>query len=139
MDADLELENSYQRAVDEVGDHVVVGGSEHALFTFATSTFDRLTGHIMVSHGDIQRIADGGGVLYAGCHCNQFNYTNAYTWPSIGTGLDPGRRHRVVRRVRRHHRGDHPQLHPDMTMRRGSGIWGIVVDSRGKVWAGATW
>ncbi len=128
--------NSYQRAIDQVGDRVYVGGSEHSLFSFSTSTFARLDGNIMMAKGDVQQITDAGGVLYASCHCNQFNYSNAYTWPSLGAGwtqadaigwfgaYDAGSQTTIA------------QFTPDMTSRLGSGVWAIAVDSNGRVWAG---
>ena len=127
---------TYQRAIDQVGDNVVVGGSEHSLFTFSTSTFNRITGHIMMDKGDIQDITSDKGVLYAGCHCNQFNYSNSYTWPSLSAGWTQADAIGWFGAYDAATGATIPSFTPDMTMRLGSGVWAIKVDTNGRVWAG---
>lgn len=130
---------NYQQAVDEVGDRVWVGGSEHSLFSFSTSDFTRKSGNIFQAKGDVQSITDSNGVIYAGCHCNNFNYSNAFKWNSDGSvaagwtqadainwfGAWDAATGKVI-----------PQFTPSFTMRLGSGIWAIQADSSGTVWAG---
>ncbi len=127
----------YQRAVVQVGGRVYFGGSEHSLFGFDRATMTRTSGSIMKSHGDIQEIeSDGNGLIYAGCHCNNYSYQNAFTWPTLTNGWteadtlnwfgawDAATGARV------------PQFTPTFSSRLGSGIWAIKTDSRGNVWAG---
>lgn len=128
--------NSYQRAIDSVGNTIWVGGSEHSLFQFDPTTFERKLGDIMYDKGDIQAISDHDGTVYAGCHCNYFDYENDYAWPNLtpnwtrADGMnwfgawDAGTGARV------------PQFAPDMASRSGAGIWAIMSDSNGTVWAG---
>lgn len=128
---------TYQRAIDEIGSNVYVGGSEHSLFQFSTSSFDRAAGHIMMYKGDIQAITDSdNGVLYAGCHCNEFNYTNAYDWPNIGTGWTQTDAITWFGAYDATTEDTIPSFVPTMTSRLGSGVWAIQSDSNGRVWAG---
>ena len=127
---------NYQQAIQEIGNRVWVGGSEHSLFSFSTSTFDRLSGNIAKPNGDTQAIASGNGLLFAGCHCDQYEYENAYTWSNLSAGWtradalkwfgewDPTTGARV------------PDFTPNFAMRNGQGIWAIKVDTLGNVWAG---
>lgn len=127
---------SYQQGIKEAGDRVWVGGSEHSLFSFDRATFERLSGNITKRGGDFQ-VADAGFArLYAGCHCNDFSYTNAYTWSNVGTtwtqadaigwfgAWDVATGSFV------------PDFAPEMSMRKGEGVWAIKVASDGSVWAG---
>lgn len=128
---------SYQQAIGEVGNRVWVGGSEHSFFSYDTTTFDRLSGNIGKNHGDYQAMTSGtSGIVYAGCHCNDWNYSNAFTWPNVGTNWTEadslgwvaaysGATGKVV-----------PSFTPTMSMRKGEGIWALSTDSTGTLWAG---
>jgi PKD repeat protein len=127
---------NYQRAVDQAGDRVWVGGSEHSLFDFSSSTYQRLGGSITKRGGDFQAIEVEDGLLYAGCHCNQWNYQDAYTWSNVGTGwnqadaigwigLWDATTGRYV-----------PDFTPEFSTRLGSAIWAIEIADDGTVWAG---
>ncbi len=128
---------SYQHAVDAVGSKIWVGGSEHSLFQFDASTFERTMGDIFKTHGDIQAIADApNGAVYAGCHCSDFDYRNAYTWSTLSSAWTDahamdwigGWSAATGERIK--------SFTPTFTMRAGTGIWGITSDSTGVVWAG---
>lgn len=127
----------YQQAIDVVGQRVWVGGSEHSLFQFDIDAYNRTMGNIMKKNGDFQDItAASDGIVYAGCHCNNFDYANAYTWPTLSAGWtqadamnwvgawDAASGHRV------------PQFTPVFSMRLGSGIWAIEPDTSGVLWVG---
>ncbi|MFT4081941.1 MAG: PKD domain-containing protein [Nocardioides sp.] len=128
--------NDYQRSIDAVGDKVWVGGSEHSLFQFDSSTLSRTMGDIANPHGDVQAIAHTSTAVFAGCHCDDYAYHDAYAWPSYGTSWtsvdalhwlgawDPDTGARL------------PQFTPDLEMRQGTGIWAITTDSNGVLWAG---
>lgn len=127
----------YQRAVEEVGNRVYFGGSEHSLFGFDTANMQRVSGSITKRHGDIQAVdADSKGVLYAGCHCQHYTYENAYTWRTLNpdwTQADPiqwvGAWDAATGR-------QIPHFLPTFATRRGSGVWAIETDSRGNLWVG---
>lgn len=127
---------SYQQTIAEVGSKVWVGGSEHSLFQFDKSTFARTTGDIMKGHGDIQSMTADRGVVYAGCHCEEYDYANAYTWPTLSAGWnqadalgwfgawDAATGQRL------------PNFVPTFNMRLNQGIWALQADSLGTMWAG---
>jgi hypothetical protein len=129
---------NYQRAVEEVGNRVYFGGSEHSLFGFDPATMQRVSGSIAKRHGDIQAIdADvTNGVVYAGCHCENYTYENAFTWPTLNAGWTQADPIQWVgawdaatgRRI--------PHFLPAFDTRLGSGVWAIEVDSRGNLWVG---
>ncbi|WP_109472579.1 PKD domain-containing protein [Ornithinimicrobium cavernae] len=127
---------NYQQGIDQVGDKVWVGGSEHSLFQFSTSTYQRLMGNITKQHGDFQAVSSGFGQLYAGCHCNHFNYTNAYTWPSVGSSWTQADAIGWLAAWDADDGDVTPHFVPDLQMRLGSGIWAIKVAEDGTVWAG---
>ncbi|HEX3931522.1 MAG TPA: PKD domain-containing protein [Nocardioides sp.] len=128
--------NDYQRAVEAVGSKVWVGGSEHSLFQFDPGTFQRTWGDIMYDKGDVQAITSYNGALYAGCHCNYFDYANAYTWPTLpnnwtrADGMqwfgawDATTGNRIT------------QFAPHMQLRSGAGVWALQNDSNGTLWVG---
>ena len=127
---------NYQQAIEEAGDKVWVGGSEHNLFQFDTGTFARVGGNILKTHGDIQALTADRGVVYAGCHCDQYDYSGAYTWPTLGAGWtradaigwfgawDAATGERI------------PQFVPTFNMRLNQGIWALQADTGGTMWAG---
>ncbi len=126
----------YQQAVREVGGRVWLGGSEHYLSSWDRSSFARLSGNVTKNGGDFQVITDTAGTVYAGCHCNEWNYSDAHTWSGVGTawtqadkiGLlgawDAGTG-RVV-----------PDFSPTMKGRVGYGAWAAFADSTGRLWVG---
>ncbi|HYO39142.1 MAG TPA: fibrinogen-like YCDxxxxGGGW domain-containing protein [Nocardioidaceae bacterium] len=127
---------NYQQAIDEVGSRVWVGGSEHSMFSFDTTSFARLSGNIMKAHGDLQSVTNDGKAVYAGCHCQNFNYTNAYTWPNVGSGFTQADSLNWVGAWNASTGQVIPNFVPTMAMRAESGIWAMTVDSNGRLWAG---
>ncbi|MFC9333905.1 fibrinogen-like YCDxxxxGGGW domain-containing protein [Arthrobacter sp. NPDC057009] len=126
----------FQLGIQEAGNRVWLGGSEHSLFSFDPQTFARLSGNITRNGGDFQRVAEGGGVVYGGCHCGHWNYSNAFTWSNVGTEWTSADRINLVGAWDAAS-GDYiPDFNPVMKGRVGYGAWGIFVDSLGKVWTG---
>ncbi|WP_153392843.1 PKD domain-containing protein [Ornithinicoccus halotolerans] len=130
------ISTGYQWTIDQRGDRVWVGGAEHSLFDFATSDYRKLGGSITKRGGDFQAIEAEGELVYAGCHCNDWIYQDAYTWPDVGTGwtqadsigwfgLWDASDGRYV-----------PQFTPHFRLRLGRGIWAIEIADDGTVWAG---
>src|SRR4051794_1908034 len=127
---------SYQWAVDNAGGKVWTGGSEHSLFQWDPQTFNRVWGDIMFDKGDVQSITDSNGVVYAGCHCNYYDYQNSYTWPSLSPGWTRADGMNWFGAWNANTGLRMPQFAPHLTSRLGSGVWAIQGDSNGVVWAG---
>jgi PKD repeat protein len=129
--------NNYQQAIQQVGDRVWVGGSEHSLFSYSTSTFDRLSGNIGKNNGDFQAISSSkSGVIYAGSHGHDWNYSNAFFWPGVGTGWTEADSFEWVGAWDAATGNIIPSFTPSMKFRLGQGIWASTVDSNGTMWAG---
>nr|WP_281353585.1 fibrinogen-like YCDxxxxGGGW domain-containing protein [Phytoactinopolyspora mesophila] len=127
---------NYQQAIRESGDRVWVGGAEHSVFSFSTATFDRLSGNITKAGGDFQAMAVVDGVVYAGCHCDDWNYSNAFFWPGVGTDWTQADKIGWVSAWDSESGDVIPDFNPIMRTDRGHGAWGIFGDSNGTVWIG---
>jgi trimeric autotransporter adhesin len=126
----------YQRAIRAQGERVWVGGSEHNLFSFSTTTFERDHTTIMDPKGDLQAIEiDPTGVTFGGCHCNSFSYEGAANWRNpvgwfavYSMGWMGAWDNLTGERL--------TDFVPRMTTRLGSGVWAFEMDSNGRLWAG---
>lgn len=126
----------FQLAIQEAGNRVWLGGSQHSLFSFDPNNFARLSGNITKQGGDFQRVVESDGLVYGGCHCAHWNYSNAFTWSNVGTGWTSADRINLVG-VWDSVSGNYiPDFNPVIKGRIGYGTWGMLVDSLGKVWAG---
>ena len=125
---------NYQQAINQVGDAVWVGGAQHSMFSFSTTTFERLSTSVGDDGGDVQTISSGPGVAYAGCHCNYDWYDGATTYPIGGpwTNADQmswiGAWDLTSRRII-------PDFNPVMSTSNG-GPWASIVDSDNTLWVG---
>lgn len=127
---------NYQRTIDQAGDRVWVGGSEHSLFDFSTSTFERLGGTITKRGGDFQGMDIRGDRLYAGCHCNQWAYQDAYAWSNVGTGWSQADAIGWIGQWDAKTGRYVPEFTPEFSTRLGSAIWAVKIADDGTVWAG---
>lgn len=126
----------YQRSIDEHADRVWVGGSEHSLFDFSTATYERLGGSITKRGGDFQAIDVEGNRLFAGCHCNNWIYQDAYTWSNVGANWTQADAIGWFGQWDPHTGRYVPHFTPEFSLRLGSGIWAIEIAEDGTVWAG---
>jgi hypothetical protein len=127
---------NFQLGIQEVGNRIWLGGSEHNLFSFDPQTFSRLSGNITKNGGDFQRVSEGDGIVYGACHCANWNYSNAFTWSNVGTQWTAADRINLVGAWDAATGSYIPDFNPVMKGRAGYGVWAVLVDSRGKVWAG---
>ncbi|MER8026653.1 PKD domain-containing protein [Glutamicibacter protophormiae] len=127
---------SYQQAIAEVGDRVWSGGSEHSLFGFDTTSFERERTFIEYAKGDLQTIATGNGNFYAGCHCNEYSYDGATNWPSLGTAWARADSIGWIGEWNAETGDYNPHFTPNIAMRLGSGPWASLVDENGTLWVG---
>ncbi|MGL5808323.1 MAG: fibrinogen-like YCDxxxxGGGW domain-containing protein [Nocardioides sp.] len=127
---------TYQQAIEETGDRVWVGGSEHSLFQFDRTTFARIGGNIWKRAGDVQAVAQDRGMVYAGCHCDNYTYSDAYTWRTLNPGWTQADAVGWFNVFDAATGAVLPSFVPTFRMRLDSGIWAIKADSNGTVWAG---
>lgn len=133
----------YQQAIGQFGSKVWLGGSQHSMFSYNTETFALENKHITKQGGDVQAIAGGNGLVFAGCHCENWNYsdTTAYDSTSPGSTNITWSQADKVYYVAAHDAvtGDLAQeWTPEMRARGGSGAWALKVADDGTLWAGGT-
>ena len=128
----------YQRAVEQIGDRVYFGGSEHSLFGFNTANMQRVSGSILKVNGDVQAVeADPpNNVVYGGCHCQNYVYENAFTWRTLSPGWTEADAFQWVGAWDAATGKHLPDFLPRFDTRLGSGVWAIDTDSRGNLWVG---
>jgi hypothetical protein len=73
------------------GGKLVTGGSEHSLQLYDSKRTTLLDSHITKAGGDFQVAEMFGNVLYAGCHCVDWDYQGTNDWlaPSGFRSIDP--------------------------------------------------
>lgn len=128
---------SYIQTAVDAGDRFYFGGSEHLLFGYDAATLTRQSGSITRAGGDFQASAfNGQSMVVAGCHCNNFNYQDAYSWPNPGdtwTQADSIKWLGAWDAAS----GDYlPAFNPVRLRSSNGGLWGVFVASDGTVWAG---
>ena len=73
----------YQQIIQEHGQNVFQGGSEHDFQVHDRDTYNVVSKFVTNPGGDFQAIAEVNGVVYASCHCNNFVYSGATAWPGL--------------------------------------------------------
>ncbi len=127
---------NYQQAIAEAGDRVWYGGSEHMLFSVRNTDFTRLSGNITKRGGDIQVITPYAGLVFASCHCSQFVYHDAYTYPTP-TGWQAADNLSFVGAWDAVTGQYVPDFLPEgLATRAGHGAWAIEPDTSGSLWVG---
>lgn len=127
----------YQRAIERDGDRIYVGGSEHSMFAYDATTYQRMTSHINNPKGDFQTLLASGGFLYGGSHSNNFTYEGATHWPNVGTAwtradtigwTNAWRLDAATSTV--------STFSPTISSRLGSGPWATAAAPDGTIWSG---
>jgi hypothetical protein len=136
-DPTFSARTKYQQAVEAVGDRVYYGGAEHMLFGVEADTFRRRSAHITNRGGDFQVIeAVSGGIILAGCHCYQYNYSDATTYP-VGRNYSRMDRIKFVGAYDAATGRYLPDFVPTGVRTRNShGAWAIEEGSNGDIWIG---
>lgn len=132
---DESVQFSQRQAILEVGDHLVIGGSEHDIQMYDRSSMSFLRGHIMLRGGDLQALEQVGGLVYGSCHCGDNLFSDARTFPSPAgfSRVDPISFIGAFTPDRL----EYVQLwQPQLRAEGGDGPWDLEGDSRSCLWAG---
>jgi hypothetical protein len=123
----------YQQAILEVGDRVVQGGAQHNIHLYDRGSYQLLRSHITKRGGDFQAIATVDGVIYAACHCVNWNYQDTNTWPTPAgySRVDEMTFIGAYDGATMEHL---PEFQARFTTDRGAGPWDMVEDSNGCLW-----
>ncbi|AWB91326.1 fibrinogen-like YCDxxxxGGGW domain-containing protein [Aeromicrobium chenweiae] len=133
----------YQQAVQQVGSKVWLGGSQHSMFAYNASTFALENTHITKAGGDLQAITGGNGLVFGGCHCEHWNYSDTAAYDTT----DPGSTNITWKQADKTYyvgawdekTGDFAmEFTPEMRARNGLGAWALEVASDGTLWAGGS-
>ncbi|WP_460802427.1 fibrinogen-like YCDxxxxGGGW domain-containing protein [Microbacterium sp. GXF6406] len=128
--------NVWQLGVQEAGDKVWLGGSEHSLFAYSRDDFELLRGSITKSGGDFQSVESNGSLVIGGCHCGHWVYQDAFTWDGVGTAWTQADKMNLVGAWDAV-TGDYVAAwSPTLQARAGYGAWGSFYDSTGVLWVG---
>lgn len=132
----------YQQAIDEYGEDVWQGGSEHILSEYARSDYSRLHSYIARDGlngggGDFQAITEIDGVIYAGCHCGNYAYQDTYNYSNPIPSASDVHNVRYIVAVD----AATGQLEDDFWIsalgtRAGYGAWELTKDPNGCLWFG---
>lgn len=128
--------NIWQLGVREAGGKVWTGGSEHSLFSYDRNNFVRQSGSITKAGGDFQVVSSTGNVVYAGCHCGDWVYENAFFWDNVGTNWTQADKISLVGAWDVATGQVHEDWSPFIQARAGYGAWGLFTDSTGVLWTG---
>lgn len=135
---------TYQQAIGQSGDLVWLGGSQHSMFSYDTSTFALENAHVTKTGGDMQAIEPTADVVYGACHCINWNYSDTTEYGTLTTTKttatwSQGDKIGTVGAWDAH-TGDYlPQFAPQTKSRAGLGAWALEVASDGTLWAGGTY
>ncbi|MEJ7636312.1 fibrinogen-like YCDxxxxGGGW domain-containing protein [Aeromicrobium sp.] len=127
----------YQQAVKQVGSRVWTGGSQHNLFAYLASSLKLSISNITVRGGDFQAIAARSGIVYASCHCFDWNYsgTTRYDAPKAAGYTQVDRIGGVG--AWNASTGDYiPSFSPTFDTRTGEGPWALMTAADGTLWSG---
>jgi hypothetical protein len=126
----------YQQAVADLGDRLLVGGSEHTTQLWNKARTSLLDASITKPGGDTQVIEVVGTKAYVGCHCGGWIYhgTNVFPMPPSFRAIDSinliGAWDTATWTY------DTSWLPSSLKGASGEGIWAIEPDVRGCLWVG---
>lgn len=129
--------SNYQQTVDDSGQLVFIGGSEHSLYGYDPATMQRRSGSITrLIGGDLQAIATNGDITYAGCHCANSTYENAYTWPRMNSDWTRADNIQWVGAWDAATGQQLGEFSPYRLNSNNAGAWGLFLASDGALWVG---
>ncbi len=126
----------YQQAVADLGDRLLVGGSEHTTQVWNKARTSLLDASITKPGGDTQVIRVVGSKAYVGCHCGGWIYqgTNVFPMPPSFRSIDSinliGAWDTATWTY------DTSWYPSSLKGASGEGIWAIEPDVRGCLWVG---
>jgi hypothetical protein len=122
------------QTIMEIGDAVYQGGSQHILHKYAKSDYSFQYSHETLRGGDYQAMDTTGGILYAACHCNDWDFSGSNTWsnPSGYSRVEPIS---LIGAYDLNTLEFLPAFQPDVQF-DGESVWQETVDSNGCLWAG---
>lgn len=127
----------YQQAVLRSGDGIYVAGSEHVIQRLDVATHHKTASHTTMPGGDFQTMGEIDGVVYGTCHCNQWVFAGALTWPNPGSSYHRVDRVRYMVALDAATGAVLPEFYPRWEMSTAQeGPWTMYEDAAGCAWVG---
>ena len=134
---------SYQQAVKQLGSKVWLGGSQHSMFSYDTSTLTLKDTNITKAGGDLQAIDGTSDVVYGGCHCGDWNYEGTTNYDNFNPGTTSVA-WKQASKISLLGAWDNATgafvttFAPQWKSRGGFGVWAVSVAKDGTLWAGGS-
>lgn len=127
----------FQFDVQDAGDTIYAGGSEHLIAQYDRNTFERRSASTTYSGGDFQDLYRDGDTIYGACHCGEWIYQGSgsdhkHPWQK-STQIDS------IKLVGAFDRATGQYLeefNPQLKGASGWGVWESFVDTNGVLWVG---
>ncbi|MEU7993487.1 fibrinogen-like YCDxxxxGGGW domain-containing protein [Rothia amarae] len=126
----------FQLDVKAGQDTVWVGGSEHIIHSYNQNDLQRVSSSITRQGGDFQDILVNKGTVYGSCHCGDAIYQGADTWDSPFAQATDVHQIRLTAAFDEETGEVLSDFNPQISGKRGHGIWEQFVDSTGTLWVG---
>ncbi|MEX3611251.1 fibrinogen-like YCDxxxxGGGW domain-containing protein [Rothia sp. LK2588] len=131
-------QTGFQFDVQDSGDTVFTGGSEHIIAQYSKADYSRLSSAITKSGGDFQDLSRSPqkDVIYGACHCGDWIYEGSDMWQ------DPWPNYTNVYQIKLIAAFDAVtgrvlgEFSPQISGASGYGIWDSFTDSKGVLWVG---
>ena len=133
----MNSDTEHQQVIIEDGDSVFQGGAQHFIHKYNRSDYSFVKSHLTKSGGDFQAGAVVNGVLYATCHCNNYQYEGTNTW-SDPIGYSTTSAIVYIGAYDTATFDTLPEFVPTLkaTGAGSEGPWDLFVDTSGCMWAG---
>lgn len=134
----------YQQAVHEAGTSFWVGGSQHSMFGYDTTTRALFSQNVTLTGGDFQAIADQADeVVYGACHCDDWVFGGQRSYPFTVGSTNPtwttADRIGIVGAWDARTGTYLPEFAPTSRTRGGFGAWALTTADDGTLWAGGSY
>ena len=126
----------YQQAVGDLGDRMLVGGSQHDLQVWDPNRTTLLHAAVFKSGGDVQAIATFGDHTFVGCHCGDVVYQGTNNWASPSGFSSIESVNLVTMWDTAAWTYDTSWYPASLKGGFGEGVWSVDMDPRGCLWIG---
>lgn len=122
--------------VQDTGQDVWAGGSEHIIAQYSKSDYSRKSSSITKAGGDFQDLHLNGDIIYGACHCGDLVYHGSEDYVNSTASYTQAHLIRLVAAFDKNTGKVIGDFSPNLKGAKGHGVWESFVDSRGNLWVG---